>query len=191
MFKLLSFFTFIFVFFYFLAFEFVNVKYTSFYIPVLPFHLRCRLLLSFRHLGFLTFRNFNGLSPERANLHNHAKFREDRSIRYCDIVIFVVFQDGDRRHLGFWKIQHFNGLSAVVGQFASSCQISSKSVKRWLRYDDLTVFFQNGGRPPSWILQNSIFLTAWAVKRPILHNRAKFREDRSFRCCNIAIFVFF
>jgi len=27
-------------FFYFLAFEFLNVKYTSFYKPVLPFHLR-------------------------------------------------------------------------------------------------------------------------------------------------------
>ena len=27
----------------------------------------------------------------------------------------------------------------------------SKSVKRLQRYSDLTVFFQNGGRPPSWI----------------------------------------
>jgi len=26
--------------FYFLAIEFVNVKYTSFYIPVIPFHIR-------------------------------------------------------------------------------------------------------------------------------------------------------
>jgi len=34
-------------------------------------------------------------------------------------------------------------------------------------------------------------LTVWAVKTPILHNRAKFREDRSFRCCDIAIFVVF
>jgi len=30
-------------------------------------------------------------------------------------------------------------------------QISSKSVKRLHRYGDLTVFFQNGGSPPSWI----------------------------------------
>ena len=30
-------------------------------------------------------------------------------------------------------------------------QILSKSVKRLQRYSDLTVFFQNGGRPPSWI----------------------------------------
>jgi len=38
---------------------------------------------------------------------------------------------------------------------------------------------------------NSNFLTVWTVKRPILHNRAKFREDRSIRCCDIAIFVVF
>jgi len=37
--------------------------------------------------------------------------------------------------------RNFNGLSPVRGQSASSCQISSKSVKRLLRYDDLTGFF--------------------------------------------------
>ena len=31
----------------------------------------------------------------------------------------------------------------------------------------------------------------WAVKRPILYNLAKFREDRSIRCFDIAIFVIF
>jgi len=62
-------------------------------------------------------------------------------------------------------------------------------VKWLLRYDDLTVFFQNGGRPPSWILEIQIFLTVRTVKRPILHNHAKFREDRLIRCCDIAIFV--
>jgi len=29
------------------------------------------------------------------------------------------------------------------------------------------------------------------VKRPILHNRAKFREDLPIRCCDIAICVVF
>ena len=51
--------------------------------------------------------------------------------------------------------------------------------------------FQNGGRPPCWILKNQIFLTVWAVNRPILPNRANFREDLSIRCCDIAIFVIF
>jgi len=35
------------------------------------------------------------------------------------------------------------------------------------------------------------FLTVWVVKRLILHNRAKFREYLSIRCCDIAIFVIF
>jgi len=42
--------------------------------------------------------------------------------------------------LNFKKIRNFNGLSAVEGQYASSCQISSKSVKRFQTYGDLTVF---------------------------------------------------
>jgi len=63
----------------------------------------------------------------------------------------VIFQDGGRRHFGFLKIPNFNDRSAVRGQYASSYQILSKSVKQLQRYRDLTVFFQNGGRPPSWI----------------------------------------
>jgi len=56
---------------------------------------------------------------------------------YCD---FCDFQSGGYRHLEFSKIQNFNGLSTVGGQYASLCQISSKSVKRLQRYGDLTVF---------------------------------------------------
>jgi len=50
--------------------------------------------------------------------------------------------------------------------------------------------FQNGGRPPSWIFKIQIF-SVRTVKRPILHNRANFREDLPIRCCDIAIFVVF
>ena len=35
------------------------------------------------------------------------------------------------------------------------------------------------------------FLMVGAVKRPILHQRTKFRKDRSNRCGDIVIFVFF
>ena len=35
------------------------------------------------------------------------------------------------------------------------------------------------------------FLTVWAVKRPILHQRTKFRKDRSNRCGYIATFLIF
>jgi len=44
------------------------------------------------------------------------------------------------RHLGFLKIQTFNGQSAERGQYASPCQMSSKSVTLLQRYGDLTVF---------------------------------------------------
>jgi len=52
--------------------------------------------------------------------------------------------------------------------------------------------YHNVGRPPSWILEIH-FLTVWALKRPILHNHAKFREDKdlSILCCDIAICVDF
>jgi len=51
--------------------------------------------------------------------------------------------------------------------------------------------FHNVGGPPSRILEIQLFLTVLALKRPILHNHAKFREDLPIRCCDIAIFVVF
>jgi len=56
--------------------------------------------------------------------------------RYRD---FCDFPDGGCRHLEYSKIRIFNDLSDVGGQYASSYQISSKSVKRLQRYGDLTV----------------------------------------------------
>jgi len=58
----------------------------------------------------------------------------------------------------FKKIKNFNVLPPVQGQSASLCQISSKSIKRLLRYGDLTVFL-NGGRPPSCICRERIGTT--------------------------------
>jgi len=40
--------------------------------------------------------------------------------------------------------------------------------------------FQNGGRPPSWILKFK-FLTIGAVKRHIMHQHTKFCKARSNR----------
>jgi len=80
-------------------------------------------------------------------------------------------------------------MSAVGWQSASLCQISSKSVKQLRRYGDLTVFKMAAVRHLGfWKFK---FLTVWAVKRSILHNLAKFREDGSIHCCDIAIFVIF
>ena len=67
-------------------------------------------------------------------LRLQAKFRQNRSNRGWDITIFRFFQDGGRRHLGFLKFQIFNGRDDQEGRTASSCQISSKSVKLRLRY---------------------------------------------------------
>ena len=50
--------------------------------------------------------------------------------------------------------------------------------------------FQNDGRPPSWIFKFKFF-NGRVVKRPVLHQRTKFRKDRSNRCGDIAIFVIF
>jgi len=44
--------------------------------------------------------------------------------------------------LNFQKVNNVNGWSAARGQYASSCQMSSKSVERSQRYVDLTVFFK-------------------------------------------------
>jgi len=46
-------------------------------------------------------------------LHQRTEFHKDRSNRYGDIEIFVIFQDGGRRHFGFSKIRNFNGRSAL------------------------------------------------------------------------------
>jgi len=73
-------------------------------------------------------------------MHQRTKFRKDRSNGCGDIAFFCNFQDSGCRHLEFSKIQNFNGRSAVGGQYASSCQISSKSVKRLQRYGNLTFF---------------------------------------------------
>jgi len=80
---------------------------------------------------------------KRSILHQHIKFQKDRSNPCEGIAIIVIFQHG--------IIQNFNGRSTVWGQYVSSCQISSKSIKWLQKYGNLTFFFQNGGRLPFWI----------------------------------------
>jgi len=92
-----------------------------------------------RHLGFVKFDFLMVCEVKGHILHQLTKFRKDRSNRYGDIAIFVIFKDGGRRHFGFLKIRNFND-NAVRGQYASLYQILSKSVKRLQRYSDITVF---------------------------------------------------
>ena len=57
------------------------------------------------------------------------------------------------------------------------------------RYGDFTVFKLAPVRHLGFLKSN--FLTAEAVNRTILHQRTKFRKDRSNRCGDVAIFVIF
>ena len=122
-------------------------------------------------------------------LHHRTKFYKDQSNRYGDITIFVIFQNGGRRHFGFLKIRNFNGRSAVTGQYASLYQILSKSVKRLQRYSDLTVFFQNGGPPTSWICWGAYWDN---LRRPLdgLYRCAKFGGNRCSSFDNMKLSIF-
>jgi len=124
-------------------------------------------------------------------LHQRTKFHKDRSNRYGEIAIFVIFQYGGRRHFGFSKIRNFNDRSAVGGEYVSLYQILSKSVKRLQRYSDLTVFSKwgpsaayscrknwgfRGISPPKW--------GAMATKPP---KRTSLRESASFEPSSVKI----
>jgi len=100
----------------------------------------------------------------------------------------MIFQDSGRRHLGFAKIQNFNGLSPVRGQFASPCQISSKSVTHLQRYSDLTVFSK---WRPSAILDLSC--AYWDNPRRLLgglYRCAKFGWNRCSTFDNMKVLIF-
>ena len=130
------------------------------------FHNVGRPPSSILEIQFLFVRPLN-----RPILHNHAKFREHLSIPCGDMAICVVFKMTTAAIL-FFKIRNFNGVSP------SPCQISSKSVKRFRRYGDLTVFKMAAVR------HLGFWKSVWTVKRPILRIRAKFREDLPIRCCD-------
>jgi len=88
----------------------------------------------------------------------------------------------------FGKIGNFNDLPPVRGQSAPACQISSKSIKRLLRYGDLTVFFQNGGHPPSWICRARIETTLEDYSA--VYRCAKFGLDRCSTFVNMKVLIF-
>ena len=76
----------------------------------------------------------------RSILHQRAKFHKDRTNSCGYIAIFVIFNMAAAAILNFQKFEILMVfLSAVGGQYASSCQILSKSVTRLQRYGDLTV----------------------------------------------------
>ena len=74
-------------------------------------------------------------------------FCENRSNRSRDIVYFRFFKMAAVCHLGFSKVgRNFNFRSRSEAQYASSCQISRRSVEKFRRYCRFSIF-QDGGRP--------------------------------------------
>ena len=57
-------------------------------------------------------------------------------------------------HLGFSIVGNFNCLYPLEGQNALLCRILCRSVKPLRRYGHFAIF-QDGDRPPSWILKSS------------------------------------
>jgi len=80
-------------------------------------------------------------------------------------------------------------LRKVLGVLCITIQKFIKMVEFLHIYCNLTVFKMAPVRHHEFMKLN--FLTVGAVKKPILHHRAKFRKDQSNRCGDIAILVIF
>ena len=92
------------------------------------------------------------------------------------------------RHLGFSKVGNFNFRSHSEDQYASSYQISRRSVKPFWRYDLFSIFQDAAAA----ILDFGYFkfLTVGTLMRVELCLHAKFCRNRSNRGLDMAIFQF-
>ena len=116
-------------------------------------------------------------------LHHYTKFHEDRSRRWWDTAIFCF---SNVAATAMWDFKIF---LKMVGRWYGpnvrpSCHISSKLVIGLQRYRDLTFFKMAAVRLRFWKFK---ILMGETVKGLILHHYAKFREDRSSCCWDIAI----
>jgi len=60
--------------------------------------------------------------------------------RYCSMADFPFFKMASVRYIGFSKVGNFNYQSSSEAQYASSCQISRRSVETFRRYGRLSIF---------------------------------------------------
>ena len=58
-----------------------------------------------RRIGFVKFKFLTVGAVKRPILHQHTKFRKDRSNRYRDIAIFVIFKMAAAAILNFQKFE--------------------------------------------------------------------------------------
>ena len=82
-----------------------------------------------------------------------------------------------------WRKQLAMEHSSLLTAIRPGCDGHSTTCFRLRRYGDLTVFRMAAIRH-LWFLKCNFFTM---VKRPMLHHRANFREDRSIRCWDIVI----
>ena len=140
-------------------------------------------------LDFQKFKFLPAYTLERPNLRKLAKFHKDRPIRCWDLANFRFFKITAVRHVAFLNIAILNALRHKECQCSSPCEISWKSVKRLRRYYD----FKVSKIAEAAILDFHKFklLGAGMFESPHLRHSAKFHQDRSILCWDMAIFLFF
>jgi len=103
-----------------------------------------------RHLGFVKFQFFNGRSRQDGRTASPCRisWRSVKSFLRCGD--FSIFQDGGRRQL---EILIFEILTVGTVKRAKLRQHAKFRGDRSNRRRDMAIFrfFQDGGRPPSWI----------------------------------------
>ena len=154
--------------FYFPAFEFVNVTYTSFYIPVLPFHFGCRLMLSFRHPGFVKIHNFNNRSTvwgQYASSYRISSKSVKRLQRCGDL---TDFQNGGRPPSWICEIQIIWRSELLRDPFCTSLQNFIKISQTVVEISRFLWFF--------WFFKFKIS-TVLPLQRANLHHCGKFHQN--------------
>ena len=123
-------------------------------------------ILDFQIPEFLTANNI-----QRAVMHHHTKFCQNRSSCHGDTAIFPFLNSGN---LNSW--QCWEGRDALP---------FSKSIKWLLRYHDFSIF-------QATILDFQILLILMAdeLQRSQMHHYAKFHRNQSSGCRDTAIFPF-
>ena len=102
--------------------------------------------------------------------------------------IFLFFKMAAAAILDFENVEILG--VGRLGQNASPCQISRRSAKPLVRYGHFSIF-QDGGRPPSWICNERI----WILDHPRrafggLYHCAKFGWNRRSSFHNMHVFRF-
>ena len=140
------------------------------------------------HLGFWIVRFLRSGGPECATASMRQIWSKSvKRLRSCHDL--TVLESVRRRNPRFLKFQIFNDCYAWETKSVLSCQISSRLAYPLLRYGDISIF-QDGSRPPCWILKSAIlwFSTVQSTRE---RHHVKFGRNRSNICVDMAFSRFF